>query len=188
MRLSCEAGDITNPCELPYSRVVCLDAETTGLNPHLDEVLQLALVRGDGEVLASRYVRPLHHRSWPAAQRVHGISPSMVRDCLPLMAYASEFEELLSDADLIVGYNISFDLAFLQAAGISHGHAAVFDVMREFAPIAGRWDAERRRYTWVPLSYCARFYGIPFRAHDALEDARTTLGCFWAMLNMVNER
>lgn len=175
-------GDVTALRGLPPNAVVCLDVETTGLNPRVDEVLQIALVRGDGEPLVSCYVRPERHSIWPSAQRVHGITPSMVEDCPPLASIKMKMEKVLEDAELIVGYNIVFDLSFIQAAGISVGSAPVFDVMREFAPVAGRWSANRQRFAWVSLAYCAQFYGIPLRAHDALEDACATLGCFWAML------
>ena len=92
------------------------------------------------------------------------------------------FAEITKGATLIVGYNVAFDLAFVRVAGISCGNVPVFDVMREFAPVVGRRRGGGRDYSWVPLERCARHYGIRFRAHDALEDARATLCCFWAML------
>ena len=182
VRLWYKTGDVTTLCELPRNGVVCLDVETTGLNPRADEVLQIALVRGDGGPLVSRYVRPEHHSCWPSAQRIHGISPSMLEGCPSLSSLKSQIESILVDADLIVGYNVDFDLSFLRAAGVFLGSTPGFDVMREFAPVAGRWNANRQRYAWVSLACCAQFYGIPLRAHDALEDARATLSCFWAML------
>ena len=42
MRLWYRTGDITALRELSRDRVVCLDAETTGLDPRSDEVLQMA--------------------------------------------------------------------------------------------------------------------------------------------------
>ena len=188
MRLWYRTGSITALRELSRDRVVCLDVETTGLDPRTDEVLQFALVRGDGEVSLSRYVRPEHHSSWPLAQRTHGISPSMVEGCPSLVSLKSEIEEYFEGVDLIVGYNVAFDLLFLQTAGISFGNASVFDVMREFAPVAGRWDADRQRYAWVSLACCAKYYGVPLRAHDALGDAQATLGCFWAMIGRDSTR
>ena len=182
MKLWYRAGDIAALRELPRDRVVCLDVETTGLDPRTDEVLQIALVRGDGETLLSRYVRPVRHESWSSAQRVHGISPSMAAGCPPLSSLVADVEKIFESANLIVGYNVDFDLAFLEASGMSCGSAPVFDVMREFAPVAGRWDGARRRYAWTSLEACARYYGYRFRAHDALEDTRATLYCFWAML------
>lgn len=188
MRLWYRTGDISALRELSRDRVVCLDVETTGLDPRTDEVLQIAFVRGDGEVLLSCYVRPEHHSSWPLAQRTHGISPSMVEGCPSLASLKPEIERVFEDVDLIVGYNVAFDLLFLQTAGVSFGNASVFDVMREFAPVAGRWDADRQRYAWVSLAYCARRYGVPLRAHDALGDAQATLGCFWAMVGRGSAR
>ena len=188
MRLWYRTGDISALHELSRDRVVCLDVETTGLDPRSDEALQIALVRGDGEVLLSRYVRPEHHSSWPLAQRTHGISPSMVEGCASLASLKPEIEKVFEDVDLIVGYNVAFDLSFLQAAGASFGNALVFDVMREFAPVAGRWDADSQRYAWVSLAYCAKYYRVPLRAHDALGDARATLGCFWAMIGRDSTR
>lgn len=188
MRQWYRTGDITALRELSRDRVVCLDVETTGLDPRSDEVLQIALVRGDGEVLLSRYVRPGHHSSWPLAQRTHGISPSMVEGCPSLASLKPEIEEAFEDVDLIVGYNVAFDLLFLRAADISIGKAPVFDVMREFAPVARRWDADRQRYAWVSLAYCAKYYGVPLRAHDALGDARATLECFWTMIGRDSAR
>lgn len=182
MKLWYRTGDVTALRELSRSRVVCLDVETTGRYPRIDEVLQVALVRGDGEALLSRYVRPERHASWPSAQRIHGISPSMVEDCPSLLSLRPEIEKVFKDVDLIVGYNVAFDLLFLKEVGISFGNASVFNVMREFAPVIGRWDAGRQRYAWVPLTYCAKYYGVALRAHDALEDARATLGCFWTMI------
>lgn len=187
MRLWYKTGNVAALRRLPLDEIVCLDVEATGLDPHVDEVLQVAVVRGDGRVLVSRLVRPERHTSWPAAQRVHGIAPDAVRDCWPLSSYAGELSEALCDARLIVGYNVTFDLAFLRAAEIPVGDLSVFDVMREFAPVAGRWDVRRRRYAWVSLEWCARHYGIGFRAHDALEDARATLRCFLAMLGRGSE-
>ena len=166
-----------SPCE-----IVCLDVETTGLNPYADEVVQIALIRGDGEALLASYVRPEYHSSWPSAQRIHGISPSRVEGCPSLVSLKLEIEKIFGSVDLIVGYNVAFDLSFLRAAGILFGNVPVFDVMREFAPVAGRWDTGRQRYAWTSLAYCAKCYGIPLNAHDALGDARAALGCFWAMI------
>lgn len=182
MRLWYKTGDVTALRELLRNRVVCLDVETTGLNPNADEILQIALIRGDEVVLLSSYVRPERHVRWSAARRVNGISPETVAGCPSLSSLSQELGRHLCGAELIVGYNVAFDLTFVRAAGISCGNAPVFDVMREFAPVIGRRHSGGRDYSWASLERCARHYGIRFRAHDALEDARATLRCFWAML------
>lgn len=99
MRLWYRTGDIGALHELARDKVVCVDVETTGLDPRVDGVLQIAFVRGDGKVLLSRYVRPEHHSSWPLAQRTHGISPLMVEGCPTLASLKPEIEKFFEGVD-----------------------------------------------------------------------------------------
>ena len=46
-----ERGDVSPLWELAPEEMLCLDVETTGLKAGFDEVLQLALVRGDDLML-----------------------------------------------------------------------------------------------------------------------------------------
>lgn len=55
--------------------------------------------------------------------------------------------------------------------------------MKEFAPVAGKWDERHGDWRWVKLGQCAGHYGYRFDAHGALEDTRATLYCFNAMLS-----
>lgn len=69
---------------IPDEAVVCLDTETTGVSVRADEVLQVALIGGDGSVLLNELVKPERHASWHQAERVHGITPQDVEDAPPL--------------------------------------------------------------------------------------------------------
>ena len=91
--------------------------------------------------------------------------------------------EIFSRARVLVAYNLEFDLEFLEAAGVRVPVCPRFDVMKEFAPVAGKWDERHGDWRWVKLGQCAGHYGYRFEAHDALEDARVTLHCFNAMLS-----
>lgn len=68
--------------------IICLDAETTGLNRYDDEILQLSIIDGSGAILFSEYVKPVRHERWTDAEKVNHISPSMIKDCKPLLYYA----------------------------------------------------------------------------------------------------
>ena len=57
-----------------------IDFETTGIDPQQDEIIQVAVLAGDGQVLLNELCRPEHTAAWPGAQRVNGISPQMVAD------------------------------------------------------------------------------------------------------------
>lgn len=179
----CENEDISHITDAPRDAVICFDTETTGFDAGgRDEMLQLSIVDGTGSVLFSDYVRPECRQRWPKAQEVNGITPAMVRDKRTMSELLPELNEIFSRARVLVAYNLEFDLSFLEAAGVKVPICLHFDVMKEFAPIAGKWDERHGDWRWLKLGQCARHYGYRFDAHDALEDARATLHCFNAML------
>lgn len=157
------------------------DTETTGLDSSSDELLQVAVVDGEGNALFSELVRPIRHSSWPKSERVTGITPDDVAKRPPLDAFRGQLTGCFEGARLLVGYNLPFDLAFLKSGGIDVPNAVCFDVMREFSLVAQRRN-KLGRLLWRPLSECARHYGVAFIYHNALSDARATAQCFSRMI------
>lgn len=168
---------------IPDEAVVCLDTETTGVSVRADEVLQVALIGGDGSVLLNELVKPERHASWHQAERVHGITPQDVEDARLLRELIPEIDRILLSAGLVVGYNLRFDMGFLGRAGVRRPRCPLFDVMRAFAPIA-KVRGEDGSFMWRSLEECARYFGVAFDPHDALEDARATLACFKRMVGI----
>lgn len=167
-------------------RVVVLDTETTGLNPDkTDEILSLTIIGLDGTVIFNELVKPEKRKRWPKAQEVHGITPAMVEDKKPIVAYQDELQELWSKIDLIVGYNVMFDTNFIYLSGLSlKPHPQEFDVMKEFAPVFGEWDERHGNYRWPKLVQCAQYYKVGgFEAHTSLGDTEATRQCFIALIN-----
>ncbi len=163
---------------LDPKRVIVLDTETTGLGKNSnDEILSLSIIDLDGTVLFDELVRPEHRKRWPKAQEINGISPAMVKDKKTLAEYGDQLRELWGRIDLVVGYNVSFDMGFLYASGLGlTPHVEEFDVMREFASMG---DSR-----WVKLAECAAHYGITdFDAHSSLGDTEATRKCFLALIN-----
>lgn len=159
----------------------CLDVETTGLSPSRDEILQIAVVDGEGATCLHSLVKPARHGEWGRSQAIHHVSPFDVSRAPSMEHVLPLAEGALACAGLLVGYNLPFDLAFLDAAGASVGMSRRFDVMREFAPVLG----QRGRcggFRWQSLAVCAAYYGVELRPHDALADARAALACFYRML------
>lgn len=156
-------------------RTVAIDTETTGLDPDKDEVLQVAVIDGDGDVLINTLVKPVHRRSWAKAEAIHGISPEDVKDAPTLEEIAPLIKEAV-DTKMVVGYNLPYDLDMLRAGGVDIESGIGFDVMREFARMRG---SER----WVKLTDAARYYGHSLDgAHDALADATAALRVYYSML------
>lgn len=97
-------------------RIVVFDCETTGIDFQRDQIIELCVQHGLGESARSRTwrIRPSVAIA-PAAQAVHGISIEDLAGCPRFEAYADEIVRVFLDADVIVGYNISFDIEMLQA-------------------------------------------------------------------------
>ena len=153
------------------SRIIVIDTETTGLDPEKDEVLSLAILDGNGNVLFNDYVRPARRKRWPNAARINGITWADVKDKRTIRDRSCEIESLFKNAQLVVGYNTDFDLRMLKASGLVIETHSVYDVMKHYASIhnGGRY---------AKLAQCARHYGYAYDAHNALEDAKATLHCY----------
>ena len=165
-------------------RIICIDIETTGLDRIEDEILQVAIINGRGKTLYNSYIRPDKKRTWQQAEAINKINWQAVRDAPTIRRERRKIERILKRAGLIVGYNLkAFDLPFMAAKGINTAvKAQICDVMLEFAPVAGEWDPERGSYKWKSLRFCADWYGYTnYKPHDALEDVRATLHCYYAM-------
>lgn len=166
-----------------YSAIV-IDTETTGINPEQDELLQVSIIDTNGNTLYNQYLRPIKTSSWVEAERVNHISPDMVKDCPTILEEISKINAILSKSNTIIGYNTSFDLSFLLAAGAEWTATEIVDVMKDFAEIYGEWSECYGNYKWQKLTTCANYYHYDWstdNAHNSLADCRATLFCYKAM-------
>lgn len=158
------------------------DVETTGLNLDMDEILQFSAIDENYNVLFNSYIRPkaLWNQIWPDAERIHGITPDMVKDAPTFAEVKEQIQSLFDKADLLIAYNGKFDIKFLSspAHGIKIPDLPYHDVMLEFAPIYGEYDSYYGDFKWQKLKTAAEFYGYNFQAHDSLEDVKATLYIF----------
>jgi DNA polymerase-3 subunit epsilon len=102
--------------ELAPARVVVFDVETTGTDKRRDQVIELCVQFGCDDAPASRTWRilpsvPIH----PGAQAVHGISMDDLAGCPSFAAVADEIRQVFVEAEVLVGYNLAFDIDMLQA-------------------------------------------------------------------------
>ena len=172
--------------------VIVLDAETTGLDSKTDEILKLTILSESGDKLFDEYIRPTKNTAWPEAEKIHHITYEMVSDALTIDSYARLLQSILDKADIIVGYNHSFDMAFLENAGIHSDQKKNYDLMLEFSQLKGDWDEETNNYKWYKLKECADYYGYDWgndTTHDSLADAKAILFCYKKMVaGEVNEK
>jgi DNA polymerase-3 subunit epsilon len=97
-------------------QIMVLDVESTGKEKATDQIIELCLRFGLSLEAESRTwrIRPsiaIH----PEASAIHGITARDVADCPLFSDIAPEILSLLTRANVIVGYNVAFDLDMLQA-------------------------------------------------------------------------
>lgn len=164
---------------MPFAVV---DLETTGLNPSVDRVIEVAVIRcaPDGSVTDewSTLVDPGRD---PGATHIHGITAADLTGAPTFAAIAPELLERL-DGHMVCAHNLSFDEAFLvaelAAVGLSLPDTAslcTLELAREVL------DSQQRH----TLAACAAELGIPHEgAHRALADTRVTVGVLAAMIDL----
>lgn len=158
----------------PAKEVIVIDTETTGVTEN-DELLQVAIINGEGKELFVSYVRPTKADRWDGAMKVNGITPLMVSNSPTIEELKDEIQRIVDSCDVIAGYNVGFDLGFLERAGISTEGKEIVDVMK----MAGsyyepKWGKNR----WYKLTDAAAKHGFDYnerKAHDALTDCLATL-------------
>ena len=166
---------------MKQKKVIIINAETTGLDAKSDELLRISIISDSGTILFNEYVHPTKHTEWPAAQKIHHITSEMVANCQPLLYYLKDLKEIISDADIIVGYNHSFDMSFLAEAGVDSDPRKNYDLMLEFSQLIGEWDDTRNTYKFFSLRECADYLGYQWptgKDHDCLEDCKAILYCY----------
>ena len=166
--------------DIKYDEIV-IDTETTGLDADTDELLQVSIIDGQGNTLFNSYIKPLYTDEWSGAMAVNHITPQMVANAPNIIEVKQEINKIINSANVIVGYNILFDLEFLAAFGIENSKATVIDVMQDFADIYGEWSDKYGCNKWQKLTKCAEYYSYDWEddtAHDSLADCKATLYCY----------
>lgn len=161
-------------------RLVAIDTETTGLDPHNltepDRIMEVAAVEFKLDAgLRILSVKPYHQLIHPErliprkATQVTGITDDHVKDAPRFVERATEVRRLMQDA-IIVAHNLPFDLGFLrmelERAGLSWPRTRVeIDTLT----LSQRRMSELKVHK---LGEVARALGVPLdNAHRATDDA-----------------
>lgn len=138
---------------------IIIDTETTGLNAGIDEIIELAAIDADtGDVLINQRYGTTRIKSWDAAERINHITPEMVEGLPPLDAQ-SEAAAIIRDADLIIGWNVDFDIKMLMASSLIETKAQIFDMMGADANLLGEITPDKRNGKWRKLVEAAAWWG-----------------------------
>jgi predicted DnaQ family exonuclease/DinG family helicase len=172
---------VTTPVEtLTATRYVALDLETTGTDSESDEIIEVGAVAFtlDGPAAEFKcFVKPYRLPAYQI-ERLTGISAADLEAAPRFAAIAPELREFIGDSQL-VGQNISFDLAFLDKAGVRPPGSGIdtFDLAQLLLP--GLSDYSLRG---LALRLEVDF---PVR-HRALADADAARSVFLALRERLN--
>ncbi|MDQ4044209.1 MAG: exonuclease domain-containing protein, partial [Chloroflexota bacterium] len=114
--LAADTGVASMVEESLLPRFVALDVETTGLKATSHRVIEVALVRYENGIEVDRFDRLVNPgRTIPEyISKLTGIRNDDVTDAVAFGALAADVVAFIG-ADPIVGYNVSFDIGFLNA-------------------------------------------------------------------------
>lgn len=158
--------------------MICLDVETTGLG-ELDEILSLSIIDADGRTLYDETFDPVGVEEWPEAQAINGISPEDVAGKPAIYEETPRIQAILDAADEVIGYNVGFDLGFLERAGLDVDRDKVVrDPQVDFAAVYGEYDGKHTDPRYQKLTTAAEAIGYDWgadKAHGSLADARASL-------------
>jgi len=169
---------------MPLDRVpvVSLDLETTGLRARVDRIVQIGAIQSQDEMARfAALVQP--GVPIPAAStRIHGITDEMVEtaDRLPLVMPRLRAQVA---GCLILGYNIGFDLAVLNAEVARHGLDWSWNAALCLRQLATCLLGPETMMMLGDLEALATHYQVPvIDRHTALGDAAIALGVYHRML------
>ncbi|BBK40482.1 hypothetical protein STVA_05020 [Allostella vacuolata] len=177
--------DRTPLADLPLA---AFDTETTGLSPTRDRIVSVGGVRLHGARLyrgatLDRLVRP--PVAIPAtATAIHGITDSMLVDAPPIAAVLPAVDAFARGC-VLVGHNIGFDLAVIEAEARRAGHAWVRPPALCLFQLADALDPGR---TDLGLDELAARLAVPvIGRHTALGDALVAAEIYLRLLPRLAE-
>lgn len=158
---------------------VVLDTETTGLDGR-DEVIQIAVVAHDGQVLMDTLVRP-QDRIPARATAIHGITDDMVANA---PTFPEVFPQLAAtlEGKIVICYNADFDRRLLKQTADRNKTSSLpvaWDcAMEQYARYFGQWSERNRSYLWQKLPRSKEYEG---EKHQAIHDCLATLNLIRSM-------
>lgn len=171
---------------LPKDFVV-IDLETTGLRPRRHRAIEVAIIRyRDGNLLDSYASLINPERPLPDyIAKLTGIVDAQLAGAPLFARVADEIRAFIGD-DLIVGYNVGFDVGFLNAEMQRSSRPILINETLDLLPLAMRMLTPARR---SGLDSICRTLGIETRErHRAFPDAEVTTMVFGKLLEIAREQ
>lgn len=165
-------------------KILFLDAEFVDNQ----EVIELSIWSHDGREIYHRFFKPTEINEWPLSEEIHHITPSDVKGCPSFSRCRKDIQAIFDDAEYIVGFATSGDIAHLSKSGIRGlNKKQIIDIKHLFWLYVGL-DRDYDFYSIPGLGRVSEMLGVEFGekgAHSASEDTLVTLKCFNALAGMI---
>ena len=183
-----DAGIVEDPRgqRLDGCAYVVLDVETTGLNTHADEIIEIGAVRIENGIEVAEFSELINpgREVPPKVVELTGITAAMLRDKRTLMEVMPEFAKFCEGA-VLVAHNASFDMAFFRRAFKKAGLPFEFTLLDTLALVRNQYPHAKNH----KLGSMCKLLGISLtNAHRAVHDARATSVLLVKTLNEVRQQ
>ena len=149
---------------------VVVDVETTGTDPKMADLVEVAAVRVKGGKITDRWSTYVNPGRPIVGNQMHGITDKDVKGAPTPAEAARKALDFVGDA-LLVGHSVGFDIAFLEAA-LGDGTRIEQGRYLDTLVIAREGYPDLENYK---LGTLANFFGVELKeSHRALPDAEAT--------------
>jgi len=164
---------------------IVVDLETTGLEPKLDRIIEIAAVKVlDGKIIDewNTLVNPEIFLSQTTTD-ITGITTEMVQKAPLFQDVVDDYLKFMGDGSIFVAHNVDFDHAFMNQhllkhdrPGLPHPYMCTFKLAKRVHPNLSRYN----------LGFLAESFGVDLsQAHRALHDARATAELFIKFMSVL---
>ncbi len=149
---------------------VVVDVETTGTDPRMADLVEVAAVRVKGGKITDRWSTFVNPGRPIVGNQMHGITDKDVKGAPTPAEAARKALDFVGNA-LLVGHSVGFDIGFLEAA-LGDGTRIAQGTYLDTLVIAREGYPDLENYK---LGTLAKFFGIELaESHRALPDAEAT--------------
>lgn len=164
--------------------IVVFDAETTGLSPSKDRIIEIGAIRyfnGEPVEKFHSYINPERHIPEDAT-KINKITDAMVADAPTIGQVLPSFDEFIGKS-MLVAHNLEFDLKFIYYSG-----SKVFETKRKYIDTleqSHRLIGKTEVYDYT-LETLAEYFKLSIPdTHSALSDA---FAAAWLFYHLVLEK
>lgn len=150
---------------------VCLDLETTGLDPKKDKIIEIGAVRvRSGEITERMETLVNPGRMLPSRiVELTGICDSQLTDAPDITKVLPELLDFIGE-DILLGHGVLFDYSFVKKAAVNQRltfEKKGIDTLKIARKFLGGLESRS-------LTFLCKHFGIAHNAHRALADAEAT--------------